>query len=106
TAAISSMGTALSAVGAAIATPTVGIFLAAATLCTAIAIGSRYLASHHLHHAQFNSTEIGAQHTAKYLVQEMKKQNACVQEYEQNSRADGRQWAQLVKDQAQSQVAR
>ncbi len=79
------------------ATPAL-VLLGAAALCTAVAIGSRFMASKHYHNANFNSTEINAQHTAKYIAKELKEQAACVApEYLENSRADGKQWTQIVQ---------
>lgn len=93
-------------IGSALAAPAVFVFLGAAAVCTAIAISSRYAASKHFHNATFNATEINAQHTAKYLVQEMKKENSCIQEHDANCRADGKAWTQFVKEQPATQLAR
>ena len=99
------VGAMFTAVGAAMASPAVIVFLSAAAICTAVAIGARYIASHHLHNATYNSSELNAQHTAKYLAKEIEKTH--VQEHEQNARADGKQWAQVMREQVPaSQQAR
>lgn len=89
----------LGSIGAAFATAPVMILLGAAALCTAVAIGSRYMASKHFHNANLNSTEMNSKHTARYIAKELKAQAACVQsEYPENSRADGKRWAQVVEE--------
>ena len=60
-------------IGTALSAPAVFVFLGAAAICTAVAITSRYTASKHFHNANLNSTEMNAQHTAKYLAQEIQK---------------------------------
>lgn len=99
----------LAAIGAAFATTPVVVMLGAAALLTAAAIGSAFIASTHHHRANFNSTEVNAQHTAKYIAKELKEQAACVSpencppseqrniEYKNNSRADGKQWTQIIQ---------
>lgn len=79
------------------ATPAL-VLLGAAALCTAVAITSRFMASKHHHKANFNSTEINAQHTAKYIAKELKADAACITvENPENARADGKPWAQVVQ---------
>lgn len=107
--AVTALGTSatFAAVGAAFASAPVLIFLGAAAFCTAVAIGSRYAASKHYHNANFNSTELNAQHTAKYMVKELKSQASCIApEIPENARADGKQWAQVVSEQSTVQLAR
>ncbi len=81
------------------------VLLGAAAVCTAVAITSRFMASKHHHKANFNSTEINAQHTAKYIAKELKAEAACITpENTQNMRADGKQWAQVVQPKEVSNV--
>lgn len=98
----------VAAVSAAFTAPATLIFLGAAAICTGVAICSRYKASKHFHNATFNATELNAQHTAKYLVQEIKRENACVQqvEHEENCRADGKAWTQALSEQPMLHLAR
>jgi hypothetical protein len=86
----------MATIGAALTATAPALFLGAAAVCTAIAIGSRYMAAKHFHNANFNSVEMNAQHTAKYLASELKGQPLDV-EYPQNSRADGKKWSQVVE---------
>lgn len=99
----STAGITLGSVATAFTAPTAMVILGAAAVCTAVAIGSRFMASKHFHNANFNSTEINAQHTAKYIAKELKAQAACVQpEAPQNQRADGKQWTQVVTESSKS----
>lgn len=94
----------LATLGAAITTTAPLLFLGAAAVCASIAIGSRYIAAKHFHNANFNSIEINAQHTAKYLTEDLKAQCPVV-EYSENSRSDGKQWVQVVEQQ-QNNISR
>lgn len=90
-------GSVISALATA-ATP--AVLLGVAALCTAVAIGSRYMASKHYHNANLNTSEMNAQHSAKYIAKELKAQAACVQsECPENVRADGKKWTQVVQEQ-------
>ncbi|MEZ5690867.1 MAG: hypothetical protein R3D71_04290 [Rickettsiales bacterium] len=82
--------------------------LGSAALLTAAAIGSAFISAKHHHRATFNSVEVNAQHTAKYIAKEMKKEgiegqvtnkssNTPEKEYQNNQRSDGKQWTQIVK---------
>lgn len=85
----------------------VGIaFLAVAAVATVCAVTSNMIGARFFHSANFDQLELNAQHTAKYLVKEIKRENACVQEHEQNCRSDERSWQQVVKDNPVSQLAR
>lgn len=95
----------LASIAAAFAAPAAMVILGAAAVCTAVAITSRFMASKHHHKANFNSTEINAQHTAKYIAKELKAEAACITpENTQNMRADGKQWAQVVQPKEVSNV--
>jgi hypothetical protein len=72
--------------------------IGAAALTMAVAVGSGYISTRFYHGAYADSSELNAQHTAKYLVQELKKEAACVQ-HEGNCRADGKEWAHVVREQ-------
>jgi hypothetical protein len=79
-------------------TAPVGIaLLGVAAVTTAIAIGSQYIASRNYQSANFDALEVNAKHTAKYLVNEIKKENACIAEQEPKRRADGKSWVEATK---------
>ncbi len=87
------LSTALSAVGGS----QVGlIFLAVAAVTTAVAVGSQYISSRYNQTAQFDSLEINAKHTAKYLSKELQQDSKCLTEEQAATRADGKSWTQYV----------
>lgn len=99
-AAIAGTASSFSGVMAAIGASPVGLaFLGVAAVCTAVAIGSQFMSSRYFHSGNFDALELNAQHTAKYLIKEIKKQTPtpAIEEHEQNCRADGKQWSQVVK---------
>ncbi|MEQ1790451.1 MAG: hypothetical protein ABL857_08405 [Rickettsiales bacterium] len=91
----------LGSIATAFTAPTAMVILGAAVLLTAVAIGSCYMASQHYYNAILNSSEMNAQHVAKYTAKELKAQVSCVQsEHPENARADGKQWSQVVQEQS------
>lgn len=85
----------ISAIGAA---PTANLILAGISLGAAfMAVGASYVSSRFFHNASFDALEVNAQHTAKYLVKEIKKENACIAEQPAPVRADGKTWQEYVK---------
>ncbi len=93
----------ISAVLSAIQTEAVGLtFLAAATVIMGAGIAAHYMSSRMYHNSQFDQLEVNAQHTAKYLAQELQKtppQLVVVQaqgQFENSGRADGKPWADVV----------
>lgn len=74
---------------------------------TAISVVTGYLSSHVYHGSAFDQSEFNAKDTARHLVNALKENNMCLsEEHEGNCRADGKQWAQVVRQQpAVAQVA-
>lgn len=68
--------------------------VAGAMLATAVACG--YASSRIWHSGQFDNLEENARSTARHLVEELRQNNMCVIEHEQNKRADGKTWVQAV----------
>lgn len=94
----------LATVGTAVAASTVGIsFIAIAAVCMTLAVGSQFISSRHHYSSNFDSLEINALHTAKYLVQEIKKENACIQTYENPERSDKQTWVQATHNASPTQ---
>jgi len=78
------------------------IFAGVALGSTVMAIGAGYLSSRVYHSSNFDALEVNAQHTAKYLVKEIKKETTqpTTVIHEQNCRSDGKRWVEAVgKDQ-------
>lgn len=100
-----------SAAMSAIQSSTVGLtFLAAATAVMGAGIATQFFASRVYHTTQFDQLEVNAQHTAKYLAQEIQKappQINVVQaqgQFENPPRADGKTWQTFVDEQATGQT--
>lgn len=86
--------------GAITASPAGLAFIGVAAACTAIAITSSYVASRHYTSGNYDALEVNAMHTAKYLVKEIKKENACIAEQPGPVRADGKTWCQAEAERA------
>ena len=101
--------TAGSAIAAISASPVALTFLGTAALFTAIAITSNFISNHYFHSANYDSLEVNAQHTAKYLSEEisadLKKDNLCLTNGQSGQcRADGKSWVDVANAQKQQQV--
>ena len=97
----------LATLGSAIAAAsTVGLaFVGVAAVCTAAVICARMASSHYYHTGNYKLADIGAKHNAKYIVEELKSQNACIQqEYQQNGRSDGKTWVQAASEKQPQQI--
>ena len=82
-------------------------FLGIAAVATIAAVGSNYMASRIFQGSNFDQTDFNARDTAKCLVQKLKENNMSMpnQDHEQNQRADGKSWAQVVRQQNQPTLA-
>lgn len=97
---LASQTTGIAAVGlgaSVAAIPAMGLaVLGVAALATAIAVGSQYFSSRGYQSGVFNSLEVNAKHTAKYLVKEIESHNMCLSEHERK-RADGKSWGDYTR---------
>lgn len=95
-------GTTMGAVGVAV--------LGVAVALTAVAITSHYISSRYFQNANFDALEVNAKHTARYLSQEIQKDNKCLTEkkavtYDNPGRTDGKSWVQAAsRPQSQQHV--
>ena len=102
----------LMAIGASLALATGGTSMMAGLAllgfaATALAVGvtTSYLSSRVWQGSNFDTFEMNARSTAKHLVEQLKENNLCLtSEHEQNCRADGKQWAQVVRQDNTPQV--
>jgi len=78
--------------------------LGVATAVLGVAVGTGYAASRLLQSNQFDNFEINAESTARHLVKEMKSSKTVVtEEHNQNVRADGKRWVQVVSREPEQQ---
>jgi hypothetical protein len=94
------VGASLPTVIAAVSNPVGLSFLGVAIAATAIAVVTDYKASRIWQGGNFDNLEMNARSTAKHLVEQLKENNLCLtkpREHEQNQRADGKQWSQVVR---------
>lgn len=87
------------------AIPTAGlVLLGVAAAITLVAVVSNVMASHAGSSAYFDQSEANAKHNAKYIVKELKQAHSKqFEEHEQNQRADGQKWSQVVSQNAEQQ---
>lgn len=74
---------------------------------TSIAID--YVAHRSSQDCSFDQMEVGAHCSAKYLVQELKKNDLCLSTtplHEENARKDGKSWQHVVKTQEHPEIQR
>ncbi len=81
--------------GGAIALGTTLAVAAAGAALTVTGIAVDYMGTRAMQAGGMDAAEVGAQSTARHLVQELKASNLCMT-FEQNSRADGRSWVQAT----------
>jgi len=86
--------------------PTVTLAIAGISLATTfLAITVGFASSRLYHSGNFDALEVNAQHTAKYLVKELKKETKePVVEHSQNCRADGQKWSSVVRPGSQPTI--
>jgi len=99
--AVGAAGPTFPAVLAAFSNPVGLSFLAVAAVATITAVAANYYGSHIYQSAGFDITDFNAKATAKNLVNALKENNMCMtteHEHEGNCRADGKQWAQVVRN--------
>ncbi len=77
------------------------IFLGAAALATAVAVGSQYVSSRYFQAANFDALEVNAKHTAKYLSKELQKDSLCLAEEQKVARSDGKTWQEYLGSRSQ-----
>lgn len=91
-----------------------GAVSAAAVVVTAVgatlsiaSIITNYIGTRCQNDGWLDQTEMSAMNNAKYLVKELKANNMCLlQEHEQNCRADGKSWQQMVANSPELVVSR
>jgi len=93
TAAAAPGATLIGAITGLTATAPIGLaLLGVATVITGAAVASQYMGSRGYQSGLFNSLEVNAKHTAKYLVKEIEGHNMCMTE--NKGRADGKTWCE------------
>jgi len=91
--------------GAAITPATIAIVTAIGLALTVGGIAVDFMGTRSSQSGYLDQAEVGAQSTARHLVQELKASNLCMT-FEQNARNDGRSWVQATgKEQGGMQQA-